>query len=699
MNGGLCMISLENINKKFDEKIIFENASFEAKRNQLTIIKGKSGIGKSTLIKALLFDYKSEYKFDGRIVVGDDNVQTFVRNNIGIVYQEPLFIDDLTVIEHINFIKDIYKLNNIRDDLIKLLNISSVMNKYPNQLSGGEKMRVSIYLVTLRQPRIFILDEPTASLDSASKDLIISFLKEYAMLGNIVIATSHDQELIQNGDVIYNIENRKLNIVKQNTPNNNKQYDFDRPNLNAPTKMLSIYLSTRKHHVFVKSFLTILLSACIAFVFISISLNNVIISNTKNYLNNFSSNELIVYNSLFKNNKYSFEGVEYPIQDKIINQIKKIDGVEKVIARYDLSNSEVYGYGNGKNGESVISDGMIKSYDEGMLKESNFNNNLFFHSYIEEHDYTKEIKKTYSNTGVYVSKNVFDELFPNEDVIKPYIEFDLPIPFYNSDGISEISENDHEDNVAPCNTVTCTYKTVRLPVRGIINNAVLGQEDASFPNHIYISNEYIDSLIETEKAEDRIVYASTIEDKYYINTKPADFNYDNYQIINQNTWKPNGYTVVVNDLTKMDKIIDSIKKTGVAVDSQYFDANSILEVKEGTKNMLITISVVLISLVLGAYFVIQYIKHESMLKSNKFLKSFGFNNYEVRKYNRILNFFGSIELFIISIMLYFITRFVLEKSMIAFIKIDFKIIIGIFIFTLLIEYIYKMFLLRVIRHD
>ena len=140
------MISLENINKKFDEKIIFENASFEAKRNQLTIIKGKSGIGKSTLIKALLFDYKSEYKFDGRIVVGDDNVQTFVRNNIGIVYQEPLFIDDLTVIEHINFIKDIYKLNNIRDDLIKLLNISSVMNKYPNQLSGGEKMRVSIYL-------------------------------------------------------------------------------------------------------------------------------------------------------------------------------------------------------------------------------------------------------------------------------------------------------------------------------------------------------------------------------------------------------------------------------------------------------------------------------------------------------------------------------------------------------------------------
>ena len=84
------------------------------------------------------------------------------------------------------------------------------MNEYPQQLSGGEKIRVSILLAMLHQPEILVFDEPTASLDKHHTQIIVELLKEYAHQGHIVIIFTHDNFMKNEADVIYQIDNHTL---------------------------------------------------------------------------------------------------------------------------------------------------------------------------------------------------------------------------------------------------------------------------------------------------------------------------------------------------------------------------------------------------------------------------------------------------------------------------------------------------------
>ena len=177
------MLELKDICVNYENQMIYQHAYFSAKHNELTLVIGKSGSGKSTLHQIITFQDrgKCEYYYNDKnmTILSDCQQKDFIRDKMGIVNQIPTFIDDLRIEDHIALCQSMFNGYNI-DKYIDRLGIREVMNEYPQQLSGGEKIRVSILLAMLHQPEILVFDEPTASLDKHHTQIIVELLKEYA---------------------------------------------------------------------------------------------------------------------------------------------------------------------------------------------------------------------------------------------------------------------------------------------------------------------------------------------------------------------------------------------------------------------------------------------------------------------------------------------------------------------------------------
>ena len=150
------MIEIKNLNISFGDKVILNNASFHTSPGVLTIIRGKSGSGKSTFLKAFQFAYECEYIYEGQRIdeLDPDSRQQFIYDHMVNVPQIPLFIEGMTIEEHI---KQLVKLGYQRNDIYEeKFGIASLKKKYPRNLSGGEKTRVAIYLAIMSQPEILM---------------------------------------------------------------------------------------------------------------------------------------------------------------------------------------------------------------------------------------------------------------------------------------------------------------------------------------------------------------------------------------------------------------------------------------------------------------------------------------------------------------------------------------------------------------
>ena len=216
-------ISLENITKFFDDSLILNNINVKFEKKYSYAITGRSGSGKSTLISLLSGLEKPN---SGNIYYNDFNLnnlmqyhrQILLQKSIGIMFQYPYLIKELTIIENI-LLKSLINNNNfygLEDQakhLLDKIGLFKKANNYPNELSGGEQQRVSFARALFNKPDFLIADEPTAHLDLKTKmhiiELILSLKEEY----NIgLIITSHDELLYKNMDKIINLESSDLTI-------------------------------------------------------------------------------------------------------------------------------------------------------------------------------------------------------------------------------------------------------------------------------------------------------------------------------------------------------------------------------------------------------------------------------------------------------------------------------------------------------
>jgi len=190
-----------------DNSTVLNNINFEIEKGEFVFLIGRTGSGKSSLLKTLYADLP--------LHIGDVNVAGFdigtIKNNqipllrrkIGIIFQDFQLFPDRTVGENLNFVmkatgwKDGAKMKNRLAEVLMQVGLGSVEKKMPHQLSGGEQQRVVIARALINEPLILIADEPTGNLDPRVASEILRLFQQINKSGTAVLMATHSYGLIR----------------------------------------------------------------------------------------------------------------------------------------------------------------------------------------------------------------------------------------------------------------------------------------------------------------------------------------------------------------------------------------------------------------------------------------------------------------------------------------------------------------------
>lgn len=200
------MIELKNINKSFKDEKVLKNINLKVNKSEIIAIEGKSGAGKTTLLKII---GKLEDPDSGIIYFNNQNItllnnkelQIFRSNTIGFIFQFHYLLPEFSALENICMPAYINKKQTKETfqralELMRILNIESKKNSFPEHMSGGEKQRVAIARSLINNPDIVLADEPTGNLDSIqSIELFNLFNSLRKKLNQTFLIVTHDKEL------------------------------------------------------------------------------------------------------------------------------------------------------------------------------------------------------------------------------------------------------------------------------------------------------------------------------------------------------------------------------------------------------------------------------------------------------------------------------------------------------------------------
>ncbi|MBY9000433.1 MAG: ABC transporter ATP-binding protein [Candidatus Heimdallarchaeota archaeon] len=224
-------VEIKDLTKQYRKKIVLNNVNLVIPKGKITVILGPSGSGKTTLLRLIA---GLLHPTSGEIFFNKTNVTNIPANkrNIAMVFQNYPLFPHMTVKENLKFPleskKDgkifrtnVYSKDEIEkkvNDISSLLHIEEHMDKYPSQLSGGEKQRVAIGRELIRDPDIFLLDEPLSNIDARLRYEMRSWIRKlHEMLEKTMIYVTHDQsEAMALGDWIVLLDEGK--IVQVGTP-------------------------------------------------------------------------------------------------------------------------------------------------------------------------------------------------------------------------------------------------------------------------------------------------------------------------------------------------------------------------------------------------------------------------------------------------------------------------------------------------
>ena len=221
------MFEIHNLSIKYGEKTLLLPTSLKFKEGKLYTIYGKSGVGKTSLLNKIglisEYDPKVTYIYDGSKIDTSNKkiVSSFIAQNIAFIFQNHNLINDLTVYDNLKISLDFFNLSAKEvekkiDDILSELEILELKDVYPEDLSGGEEQRVAIARGMVTDKNIILADEPTNSLDSENRELVSSLLLKLANKYNkIVIVVSHDEYVINKGDIKLHFEDKKLIGMKE----------------------------------------------------------------------------------------------------------------------------------------------------------------------------------------------------------------------------------------------------------------------------------------------------------------------------------------------------------------------------------------------------------------------------------------------------------------------------------------------------
>ena len=212
------LLSVKNLKKSFENIDILRGCSFDVYKGQTLSILGKSGCGKTTLLKIIggLLD-----NYQGDILLDNENInhKNPQQRNIVYLYQEALLFPHLSVFENVAFGLKLQKMpvsvvKQKTDDMLHELELSKQANKMHHQLSGGEKQRVAFGRALIIEPKLLLLDEPFGALDVETRTTMQDFFKTVVKKQGISsIFVTHDlKEAVLMGDTVGFMDNGFLKI-------------------------------------------------------------------------------------------------------------------------------------------------------------------------------------------------------------------------------------------------------------------------------------------------------------------------------------------------------------------------------------------------------------------------------------------------------------------------------------------------------
>lgn len=199
-------VIFENVTKEYSENsVALKDISFHIGKGEFISLVGRSGAGKSTVLKLLI---REEEPSGGYIFFDGENISTLehgelpkLRRRIGTVFQDFKLLPSKTAYENIAFALEVLgsPQTEIEEDVPQVLELVGLVDKaesFPHELSGGEKQRISLARALIHRPDIVVADEPTGNLDPFHTWEIINLLLKINQLGTTVILATHDKEIV-----------------------------------------------------------------------------------------------------------------------------------------------------------------------------------------------------------------------------------------------------------------------------------------------------------------------------------------------------------------------------------------------------------------------------------------------------------------------------------------------------------------------
>lgn len=229
------MINFQSVSKIYrvnnHTSTALDNASFNINPGEFVSMVGKSGAGKSTIIKLIIGEEKPT---KGKIIVSSHDVNKLksgelphLRRHIGVIFQDFRLLQNKTAYENVAFALEAAGRPQIEIDkfvpqALEMVGLADKMYNFPSELSGGEKQRVAIARAMINHPNVLIADEPTGNLDPMNTFEIIKLLLKINELGTVVILATHNKEIVdelekrviilENGKIVKDEEKGKYEL-------------------------------------------------------------------------------------------------------------------------------------------------------------------------------------------------------------------------------------------------------------------------------------------------------------------------------------------------------------------------------------------------------------------------------------------------------------------------------------------------------
>jgi len=203
---------------------ILENVTFEIEKSKITVLKGSSGVGKSTLLNILgSLDQpdKGEILFNGTnsLQLNEDDLMGFRNKQLGFVFQFHHLLSEFTALE--NTIMPLIiggttqaKANDMGSAILERVGLKERLNHRPRELSGGEQQRVALARAMVHKPQLVLADEPSGNLDDGNTRSFFNLIKELSQDNGITFfIVTHDKQIADYSDLVFELQNGQIQKV------------------------------------------------------------------------------------------------------------------------------------------------------------------------------------------------------------------------------------------------------------------------------------------------------------------------------------------------------------------------------------------------------------------------------------------------------------------------------------------------------